>query len=358
MDDSFEIQELIRALPPHEGDPTIIVRITSSGLRTVTVRGDDGQPPMVFGVRPGSSPPALHVLHPESDEELPGAWLLGDPRALARRLGTKKRLEINLLAYRPHARAVARVDGAERPLYIKLLTKRAYRRAEEALELLEQPGEPLRLALPVCCLRKERVLVAEEARGRSLHARLRSGESPDPGILEQALQRFRDSKAPLDLPLRSIEDERRSAVKMLERGARVMPGLEDLIRRVSELPLPSSEEASLVHTDLHDKQIFLAKGQVELIDLEGIARGDPRLDWINLLEHLRLRCLQWPEQGAVKALAGRLRASLAGDAGDRYLAAQAGLVRARLAGVYALRPRWTALARVLARDALRELGPG
>ncbi|WEV78884.1 aminoglycoside phosphotransferase family protein [Janibacter cremeus] len=97
---------------------------------------------------------------------------------------------------------------------------------------------------------------------------------------------------------------------------------------------------SLLHRDLHDKQLLVDRDGVGMLDVDTLGLGDPALDLGNLLAHLDLRV----EQG----WASRQTADVVEDGvlsgyrpGARTRAAAAGyraLTRARLRALYAFRP--------------------
>ena len=115
------------------------------------------------------------------------------------------------------------------------------------------------------------------------------------------------------------------------------------------------ERLSLVHRDLHDKQVLVTDSsdggaaRVGALDLDTVALGDPAVDVANLLVHLQLRVLQGHCTPGLAAAAGDafLDGYRPGPAASRRLVAYAGATRLRLACVYAFRPRWSALAEPL-----------
>lgn len=101
----------------------------------------------------------------------------------------------------------------------------------------------------------------------------------------------------------------------------------------------------VLHRDLHDKQVVVG-ARIGLLDLDTLAVGERALDLANALVHLELRV----DQGLMTAAAAQVarRAFLEGAAPDpetrERIPAHLGVARLRLAGVYAFRPRWRALA--------------
>jgi hypothetical protein len=101
----------------------------------------------------------------------------------------------------------------------------------------------------------------------------------------------------------------------------------------------------VLHRDLHDKQVLVGE-QVWLIDLDTLAVGERALDLANALVHLELRVAQ----GLMTRTAAQVarEAFVAAVAPDPRTVARVSaherVARLRLAGVYAFRPRWRALA--------------
>jgi len=112
-------------------------------------------------------------------------------------------------------------------------------------------------------------------------------------------------------------------------------------RLLSEAP----GRLGVLHRDLHDKQVVVG-AHIGLLDLDTLAVGERALDLANALAHLELRV----DQGLMTAAAAAVarRAFLEGADPDpetrERLPAHLGVARLRLAGVYAFRPRWRALA--------------
>lgn len=113
---------------------------------------------------------------------------------------------------------------------------------------------------------------------------------------------------------------------------------------------------TLIHRDLHDKQILLTTdGSVSLIDLDTVTIGDPAIDLANLAAHFDLRARQ---TGADPAIAAALRDSLlegygAPAAWQPRLEVYEHAALLRLACVYAFRPRWAKTAASLAEEGRR-----
>src|SRR5699024_9179538 len=104
----------------------------------------------------------------------------------------------------------------------------------------------------------------------------------------------------------------------------------------------------LLHRDLHDQQVLISPNQQRpgLLDLDTAAWGEPALDVANVLAHLDLRVrqdllTQWRAAAAREAFLGALAPD--GATRSRVDAYQVA-ARLRLSAVYALRPRWRAMA--------------
>ncbi|MDP9398929.1 MAG: phosphotransferase, partial [Actinomycetota bacterium] len=113
---------------------------------------------------------------------------------------------------------------------------------------------------------------------------------------------------------------------------------------------------TLLHRDLHDKQVLVGAGasgapSLGILDADLAAIGEPALDLANLLVHLDLRAAQ----GTVPVATAQacVEAVLAGydpdDEVRRRLPAYALATRLRLLGVYAFRPASAPPAAWLAR---------
>ncbi|MFM8310273.1 MAG: phosphotransferase, partial [Ilumatobacteraceae bacterium] len=108
---------------------------------------------------------------------------------------------------------------------------------------------------------------------------------------------------------------------------------------------------SLVHGDLHDKNLLLSDGHAAVIDLDAAGGGDPAVDQGNLVAHVALRALQrgdGHDVGRAEATylldaIGRLADTSADD--DHLSAVRLHAARAlhRLSVIYRCRHRWAHL---------------
>jgi len=127
----------------------------------------------------------------------------------------------------------------------------------------------------------------------------------------------------------------------------------DLVARAGERvaaeleAVPEAPALGVLHRDLHDKQLLIDDaGRVGMIDVDTLAVGERALDVANLLVHLELREAQrlLAPGLAAAARAGFLAGVGAGDLPADRVSAYERATRLRLAGVYAFRPRWRAVA--------------
>ena len=97
---------------------------------------------------------------------------------------------------------------------------------------------------------------------------------------------------------------------------------------------------SLLHRDLHDKQLLVDGASIGMLDVDTLGLGDPALDLGNLLAHLDLRVRQgWTQRETAAAVEQGVLDGYVPD--DRTRAATAGyraLAAARLEALYAFRP--------------------
>ncbi|MBK8097483.1 MAG: phosphotransferase [Planctomycetes bacterium] len=339
---------LLAAVPTPEPGTELILR--PHGDEPIAILRPDGRPPRVFAWRHGNA----IELAAADDTRLPGHRLLAD-RALLQRLTAPLLGPIadsSLVAWRPGRRAVLRVRGANgRTLWLKLLDKKTWRRAVVAFAAFadHDDADALHFARPLTLLDEHAAYLAPHANGIPLRTWL-AGDRPTPlDLLRRALSLLATTPTTTALPATDFATARAAAIAMLDKGAAMQPQLAGLAAAIATMTPPPANRG-FVHGDLHDKQVFLdeAAGRATLIDLEGVSLGDPTFDLVNLAEHLRLRDLQ--QQRHDTGLADAVLAAVSERSRDELLPWQA-VIRARLCGVYALRPRWTALTAVLREEA-------
>jgi len=345
--DAAAFARLRAGLPALAADTEVILR--ADGDRPLALLRPAGAPPRAF-VLGGDG--AAAELRPQDDGGLPAAHLFGDPRRLADALRTEVGAvaEPRLVAWRPGRRAVVRVRRGDELLFVKFLDRSSWQRATATFAALADAPPPLVFARATLLLPDLCAYVAPAAPGSSLRDHLAARIAPPWPLVDAALAALARTPTAPSLPRHDFATARAAAVKMLRKAAPLAPRLDRLADRIAACTPPTPGRSGLVHGDLHDKQLFLADDTAHLIDLEGIGAGDPAFDLANLAEHLRLRALQQTgdDDGSADALLDRSPTVI-----DRLR--WRACVRARLCGVYALRPRWAALTEQLLCEVERVL---
>ena len=337
--DRAGLMRLMAALPKPGIDEELILR--PDGDEPLAMWRKSGEPPRAF-VLDGD---AAKELLPEDDPSLPAAKRFGKKsrmiRALEPSLGAVE--EPRLVAWRPAKRAVVRVRRGEEALFVKFLDKKTYRRAAKVFAALPEPVLPMRFARATTLIDDECAYVATAAPGVCLRDILARGETPPWDLLDRSIRALAATPTHDEMPTIDFTTARDAGVRMLQKASVLLPELADRAQRLESVAAPSTTRSGFVHGDFHDRQIFFTKDSASLIDLETVGRGDPTFDLVNMAEQLRLRSLQ--QAGADDATGTALLDRHGVDADVR---ARWGVsVRARLCGVYALRPKWDALMRRL-----------
>lgn len=341
------------ALPPLPADAELILR-PGEPSPTATVRVP-GAAPRVFTfaatAADADEAPVCEQL-PGDDRGLAGAGLLACDAALAERLQplVGAIASAQLVAWRPGRRAVVRIVAADGTTHwLKLLDRKNWRRARSAFAAVGTALPPLVLQLPTALLDDVHGYLAADAGGTPLRTLLAGDHELPWTTIARSVLALAYTPVVGELPTFDFERARAASLGALQQGGETTPALLALAAAVQHLPAPAEPHApGLVHGDLHDKQLFVAGDRTAAIDLEGMARGDARFDVANLVEHVRLRDLQ--QHGDDRGRAEQLLARCGHAADDRGVRAFRALVRARLCGVYALRPRWHALVDRLAEE--------
>lgn len=312
----------------------------------VAIVRPSGEPPRAFSLRHGR----LRKLHATEDAKLPGAALLADEASLrallAPHIGTVQRTE--LVAWRPGRRAVVRIHGSGRLCYLKLLDQGSFGEAQRVFSALGDRGGSLRLALPRLVDAQHCMHLVDAVQGVALRELVARGIAPWARVVD-AVRELATVDARGTGITHDFATARDAAVRMLDKGIVLEPSLDALRAAVAAVTCGPAATTGTVHGDLHDKQVFFGPDAAMLIDLESMGHGDPRFDQANLAEHLRLRSLQ--QSGTDDGAGARLLDQIGFAAGpDRN--AHLAIVRARLCGVYALRPRWKSLVHRLRDETL------
>jgi len=337
-------ETLLSAMPLAGADAEVILH-RRRGAATATLRSPDA-PPRTFRHDDGG----VRELQPACDESLPGADLVRDAGLLAPLVG--EIASSRVVAWRPGRRLVLRVrcrDGVVH--WLKLLDRKSFDRATNTFHAIGRSPDPMRLSLPSHLLPEICGYLTNSASGEALHDLLAARSRVPVATLASSLLALATTEVHGALPTIDFSSARAAALAALGHGVQLCPSLADLEPLLARItPPPGPQHPGFVHGDLHDKQLFLAETSTSLIDLEGAAVGDPRFDLVNLAEHVRLRDLQRGRRDS--GLGGELltRCGLDPDAGPTR--AFRAVVRARLCGVYALRPRWHNLVDVLHTETL------
>ena len=263
-----------------------------------------------------------------------------------------------LVVHRPERRAVVRRTRSRITTYVKVV----------------RPGRALAGCAELPRVRVPVVLAAAPHRGMVEHAEL-AGRALHHLLGDTALERgptdtvsrafggvgrtvraLHDSTPPAGLPIHRPDGEVAITARWVDQArAHGVLDPRDQVRAADALEalgaalgvLASPPTLTLVHRDLHDKQILVAgEDDAGLLDLDTLAVGDPAIDVANLLVHLELRMMQGHCRSEIAGVAGE--AFLEGYGPDRDLVARidayANATRLRLACVYAFRPCWRHLA--------------
>ena len=330
-----------------------------------------------------TAPPSWMTLWPIAFTARKGPWTLHDRRRWATLSpedktvtvvdpaqdsalpGLKPALESGqLIGYRAGRRAVvATGDG-----FIKILRPS---RLSMAVERHERINPHRQLNTPdLVAVHEDGRLVLSRLPGRSLHGYLRDrGSSASQAVIDTAAAIATFHGQTRALPAnhkRQVGAEPASnRPDWLDVVARAdAPWAHELDRRWSTLDrsaiglTPATGRRTIVHGDLHDKNVMLGSakaagsdGLPSLLDLDDVGFGRPESDVGNLTAHLVLRSLQATGTSDI----GRQWSDRFTDAYQQHLPLELGLVRRveqqtwlRLAGLYRFRRASRHLAPVLA----------
>ncbi len=149
--------------------------------------------------------------------------------------------------------------------------------------------------------------------GESLHCGLRTNPTRTLDDIAEVVAALHSQPVPEWLPVRAPDDP---GVWVATSRRSPTPYLESIERASRGLPLLEPRAGTLVHGDLHDKNVFSNVERVEgqlrsgLIDLDGLGTGAPEDDVANLAVHLELRNLQ--------GRSGRSSGARSSDLYERY----------------------------------------
>lgn len=305
-----------------------------------------------------TEPETAEAVAADTEAVAPGRVRLLGSRTVLQDGGADRRLTAlaplvaagaDLVVHRPERRAVVRTGEGEDRTFTKVV------RPRRTADLVRRMAQ----AAAVPGLRAPRVTAADEASGtirmstlpgRTLHDLL--AETVPPGVagaVGEAVRTLHTAPDVEGVPRHDLGAEVGAArgvlaLARLHRALepRVVDALDRDVARAASAIVGAGPVGgpSLLHRDLHDKQLLVDDGRVGMLDVDTLGVGDPALDLGNLLAHLDLRVRQgWTSAEVAAEVAGEALDGYAPDARTR--AATAGyraLTRARLRALYAFRP--------------------
>jgi hypothetical protein len=237
-------------------------------------------------------------LYPD-DLRLPDLDLVLDAaprrRALRRLLPARSELweaEASLLGYRPERRHVSRLRTREGPgAVLKLHARKGFAAAQRGARALRS-GSLLRIAPLLGSSERLRAIALGWLEGRPLRDLVRGSEplaaplaAVGRALAELHAQLPDLAPRPRRTALRALRAEAIRLGFLLPDAAKRVAGLADAIaQRLQALPEPSC----CVHGDFYDKQVVLMADGVGILDLDGVAIGDPGADLGLFFAHLAL----------------------------------------------------------------------
>lgn len=218
----------------------------------------------------------VDAVDPSLDRRLPG---LG----IAMRMG-------HLVGYRWGRRAVVATPTS----FIKVVRPTRVDRIVRAHQLLGMSGGSFNVPEVIEARPDGRVTLCA-APGRSLHANLRGHPRRPFCDIAAMLVELHTPSVSTELAARHHDDP---SVWVAISGRSPTPYREAIERVAADLPSLIARSETIVHGDLHDKNVFCdavpdgSASSVGLIDLDGLAAGTPEDDVANLAVHLELRNIQ------------------------------------------------------------------
>ena len=285
--------------------------------------------------------------------ELTAAARLGEVQVLGYRLGRRAVLRCGLADVGPERAVVAKLIAPRKAARLARLMRELARRGFEGVG-----GDAIRVPR-VLAESKDGILWLEEHEGPSLHDLV--GAPAFVAACRGAARALRRLHAldRLDLPEWSVETELLRLREIVNATSELLPELATRLCEATRLAFASTpgaaSSAATLHRDFYDKQLLTGADGMTLLDVDTLTVGDPALDVGNFLAHLVLRSHQDPGSAAVVTEARG--AFLAGygevsEARCRFWEAASLL---RLSCIYALRPRWRALAVPLLEESGKRL---
>jgi len=257
----------------------------------------------------------------------------------------------NLVAHRPEKRAVVRLAAPQQETsYVKLVRPRRLARTVTGARLtVAGVATP---AVQAVDERAGRVTFAELP-GRMLYDLLGDPTTTDADLatvssaVGGAVRHLHTSTVVAALPSHDAAAELDMARRWIHLAAEHQllgqraADLHRFLDQAADRLAAARPAPTLLHRDLHDKQLLLDGTDVGLLDFDLAALGDPALDVANLLTHLQLRSHQGRCSGdRARTCATAVLQGYGHVPGDwqRRLEAYRTTARVRLVCVYAFRP--------------------
>ncbi len=267
-------QEAIKAVVPKPKSEITWTRLHPSGKTPWAAFGQDEE---TKRERPGSFDPdtaEFRFVAPHEDKKLPG---LVDALECG-----------ELLTWRVGRRAVVKIKDGTMTLFRKVLPPKKVAESKRRLDLLEYAFEDTQLITPkVVAVDEERwYLDLTELTGKSLGMQLHQSGPPFAAVAGRIVAALHSLSPLPHLPIRKPDDLEtwlRWSILFFPEQAR------QLEAAFLSLPDPVIGADSIIHGDLHDKNILIEGPKGGLIDLDSVTLGPAARDLGNLMAHFVLR---------------------------------------------------------------------
>ena len=228
---------------------------------------------------------------------------LVDPDDLISRTDTTT----GVLRYKPERRVVNHVSlrtnaGAHRELLIRYTTKPHASELSQVARHLRANG--ISTPKPLAALEDGRVSVDEFIEGQQLQETIATGEA-NPEAVANSVARFHSVGLPARVTARTRSKELGRATGGLSGLAGWRPELAQAASSTAELLRRTQPTAcvrpSLLHGDLHSKNVLQTNQGLSFVDLERVSAGDPAIDLGYFLAHGIAQPIRYPELGPASA---------------------------------------------------------
>ena len=228
---------------------------------------------------------------------------LVDPDDLISRTDTTT----EVLRYKPERRVVSHVSlrsnaGAHRELLIRYTAKPHASELSQVARHLRANG--ISTPKPLAALEDGRVSVDEFIQGQQLRETIAAGEA-NPEAVADSVARFHAVGLPASVMARTRSEELARAVAGLLGLARWRPELAQAASSTAELLRRTQPTAcvkpSLLHGDLHTKNVLQTNQGLSFVDLERVSAGDPAIDLGYFLAHGIARPIRNPGESPAAA---------------------------------------------------------